>query len=171
MVNLILIGIVSVTVVIITLLIVMWLIAKSKGKIDIILDNYNYSPGDTINGKINLIIKKPVKAKELNIRLIGKRTDIRYNTQQRRNDINENTIFDFKQIIAGEKEYQPSEQTFDFKIKIPQDINKKIEGLFGNIVKTAQILSGSTTQIKWYLIANLEIPGINISKKVQVNIV
>ena len=48
-----------------------FIIAKSKGKIEIIPDKYQYSPGETINGKLRLIIKKPMISRELKINLIG----------------------------------------------------------------------------------------------------
>ncbi len=173
----IIIAIVIVLVIIIWL--ALWLIAKSKGKIEIVLSNYNYSPGDTINGKLNLIIKKPIKADELNIRLVGKRIDKNYrsgfNTTRNSRTSTSSTsyIYDFKQPIEGAKEYQPGQElSYDFQIKIPKNLltTPEITGVMGALAGTAQLLSGVRTMIKWYLIGSLEISGVNISKKVQINI-
>ena len=42
-----------------------------KGKINITIQKTNYAPGDTISGNAALTLKKPVKAKEVSISLIG----------------------------------------------------------------------------------------------------
>jgi hypothetical protein len=42
-----------------------------KGKINITIQKTNYAPGDTISGNVALTLKKPVKAKEVSISLIG----------------------------------------------------------------------------------------------------
>lgn len=43
----------------------------SKGKIDIVVQKFNYAPGDIISGNVALVLKKPVNAREMNISLIG----------------------------------------------------------------------------------------------------
>jgi hypothetical protein len=40
-------------------------------KINIVTKKTNYAPGDTISGSVDLTLKKPVKARELSISLIG----------------------------------------------------------------------------------------------------
>jgi len=45
-----------------------------KGKVDIIIPKTNFSPGDAISGNVVLTLKKPVKAREVNISLIGEQT-------------------------------------------------------------------------------------------------
>src|SRR4030043_1494025 len=45
-----------------------------KGRIDIIIPKTSFSPGDTISGNVVLAMKKPVKAREVNISLIGEQT-------------------------------------------------------------------------------------------------
>ena len=147
----------------------MWILSKMKGKIDIIPDSYNYSPGDTIKGKVKLLIKKSIKSNGLTVRLVGERIQKSYS----RGSSNTNTqyIYDFKMPIDGEKQYEPGPEIYyDFEMKIPSNITTKIEGLLGTLVNTAQLLGGASTQIKWFLIAELDIPGVNLSKKVQINI-
>jgi hypothetical protein len=42
-----------------------------RGKIDISIQKTKYAPGDTISGTVALTLKKPVKAREMTISLIG----------------------------------------------------------------------------------------------------
>ena len=170
-----LIGIViaAVIVIIIVTWLIMLLISKSKGKIEIILDKSNYSQGDTITGKINLTIKKPIKSKALSIRLVAigivsgeiRKGAIKPYGKSQVKD--ETKIFDFKQPVEGTKEYQPGQElNYDFKIKIPKDLEKSPR--LGPIIGAED---NQTTTIKWNLIADLDITGINISKKIPVNII
>ena len=78
-------------------------------------------------------------------------------------------IFDFSEPIEGPKEFQPNQElNYDFKIKIPQNLIKspQLTGVLGAI----ESLSMINTMVKWYLIADLDIPGIDISNKIQINI-
>lgn len=146
------------------------IISKSKGQIEIILDKYQYSPGETINGKIKLTIKKPMISKELKISLIGQQK-----IRSRRMNINKRTstneyknveIFNFTMPLHKQKEYSIRGQEIDFQIKIPENINSQEPRTLGFFS-----FSRRNFPIKWYLSADLEVPGINpYSKKVQINI-
>jgi hypothetical protein len=141
-----------------------------KGKIELKLDKYNYSPGETVTGNLVLKMKKPVSAKKLEIQLIAVRKTSSYTNKGRRT--NYRTIFDFKQPLDKEKTYS-GEKTYPFKIKIPIDVIGKIpEGTLGRVVKVAAALSGRSSNIKWYLKGNLNISGIlnDVNKKVQINV-
>jgi hypothetical protein len=167
--NLIAIIIAVIVVMALVIWLVMWLITKSKGKIDIVLKNYNYSPGDTINGKINLTVKKPIQSKGITIRLIGERIQRNYSRNStNHNSTNSQRIFDFKQPVEGKKDYQPGELNYDFNLKIPQNLinHPQLTGILGVIAN----MSTLNSMIKWYLIADLDIPGVDISKKIQINI-
>ncbi len=148
-----------------------YLISKSKGQIEIILDKYQYSLGETINGKVKLRIKKPMNSKELKISLIGQQKvkSRRMNMNQRTstNEYKNLEIFNFTMPLHKQKEYSIGEQEIDFQIKIPNNILNSQEpqtlGFFN--------FSRRNFPIKWYLSADLEVPGINpYSKKVQINI-
>ena len=144
-----------------------------KGKIEIQLNNYNYSAGDIIQGTVALSLKKPLLGKELSITIIGEQktsegigTNRSYSTR---------TIFDFKQPLDGQKEYPAGEQplVYPFKIKIPANLQTKTqlpEGALGNVLKVAQMFSGANSSVMWYLIARLDVKGFDITKKVQINI-
>ena len=47
-----------------------------KGKIDINIPKTDFLPGDKISGNVLLALKKPVKAREASISLIGEQTTI-----------------------------------------------------------------------------------------------
>lgn len=158
-----------------------------KGKIEIQLDKFNFSPGEVIEGTVALKLKKPVKAKELSIRIVGEQTTtqregvsigIGTNRGTQNTDSRTTTIFDFKQPLDGEKEYLAGEQptVYPFKIKIPanvlsQQTQAPQEGTLGTVLKVAQMVSGTSSRISWYLIASLDVPkAFDVSKRVQINI-
>ncbi len=138
-----------------------------KGRIDISIRKAGYARGETIAGNVTLTLKKPVRAKELTISLIGQ-----YETTQttprvgifpggKMGERTEYTDFKtttktvricaFKQPLDGESEYG-REREYPFEIKTQADIS------------TSPI-------IKWYLLAKLDIPrGPDISKEVGITI-
>jgi len=156
-----------------------------KGKIKVLIDNFNFSPGETVSGKISVELKKPILAKQLKIGLIGLETSTR--TQmgpgfgiggRRRSGISHqrtrNTVYSFYMPVGGEKEYSKGE--YQFEIKIPTDIlqekPKAAEGVGGALIKTAEILGGTVrSRVDWYLEAALDLEKkLDIKNKVQINI-
>jgi hypothetical protein len=149
-----------------------------KGKIEIQLAKYQFAPGEIIEGSVVLNVKKPTKARAVRIGIIGERIqssfDVGIGPSRNRTSSQENqTIFEFSQPLDGEKEYS-GDSSYVFKLKIPDSVvtQPKIgEGTIGTLVKAAQILSGDNSQIKWWIVANLDIPGgLDISKRVQINV-
>jgi len=145
-----------------------------KKLIDVILEKYNFSSGETIKGKISLTLDKTIHAKQLRVALIGERMSP---VNERRPDgkvysKQEKTyVFNFQMPLDGEKDYQQGEYTFE--IKIPSNVlqNIPLEGQLGGILKTFQTLSMTGSRISWYVEANLDIPmKFDVSKKVQINI-
>ncbi len=160
---------------IVVLLIVLWLVKRSKGKIEINLTNFQFSPGDVIEGDVVLKLKKPVQAKALKVGLIGIYQNTNYGKSPKgySRSSTKSYAFEFRQPIDGEKEYPSGDTSYHFKLKIPQDLLSSRafgDGALGTIVKSVQILSGNISSIKWYVEANLDMKGFNISRKVQVNI-
>ena len=146
-----------------------------KGKIEIQLKKHNLSAGEVVKGTVLLKLKKPLKAKELSITMIGeeKVSQISLKGQRSTKTIR---IFDFKQTLDREKEYSSAKPlVYKFKIKIPKNILSKQEipkGKLGTVIKTASFLLGAgRKQVHWYLLARLDVPwAIDINKKVQINI-
>ncbi len=156
------------------------------GSIDVKLSNFNYRPGDTIEGTVELKLKGPVKARELSITLaaisqgatstitIGGSSGARHHTSQNP----ERRIFELKNTLDGEKEYPagPEPLVYPFKIAIPQQIPNSSQmpqfpGEVGGAVTDLLKFLASGQQVKWYLIAKLDVPmSADVSKKVQINI-
>jgi len=145
-----------------------------KGKIEIQVPKFNFSPGETIDGNVILTLDKPMKAKGVTIELIGTKKSSSLNMSKGRHSSSKTTIFNFKQPLDGEKEYSASELKYKFQIKIPNDVlTQQAFGadIAGTLIKSAQILTGTSSRINWYLIARLDIPWkIDVSKKLQINI-
>jgi len=156
-----------------------------KGRINIIIQRTGYAPGDTISGNVTFTSKKPVKARELSISLIGEQqtTQVRGMTgsQGTSTSTRRIRIYDFKHQLDSEKEYSQG-QEYSFEIKIPADILSvrpqipELEGKLGQGLKLAQAAAAMTGAIpyqrtKWYLLAKLDIPGgLDIRKKADVTI-
>ncbi|HEU65245.1 MAG TPA: hypothetical protein ENN57_01100 [Chloroflexi bacterium] len=162
-----------------------------KGKINITMQKSHYAPGDIISGNVALTLKKTVKAREVSISLIGEhkttQTTPRAGGTMGGGGMSTSTttrtvrIYDFKQQLDGEKEYSQGGE-YRFEIKIPSDIMggrpqmTETEGKLGQVLKVAQTAAAMTgaipfQQIKWYLLAKLDVPrGLDISKKVDVTI-
>jgi hypothetical protein len=167
------------------------MIMFGKGKIDIAIQKSHYAPGDVISGDVALTLKKPVKAREVSMSLIGE-----HKTTQTTPQVGEPMggggmsmstttktvrIYDFKQQLDSEKEYSQG-QEYRFEIKIPADtlsmrpLTSEVEGKLGQVLKVAQATATMTgvipfQRIKWYLLAKLDIPGgLDINKKVDITI-
>jgi hypothetical protein len=163
----------------------------SKGKINIAIQKTYYTPGDIISGDVSLSLKKPVKAREVSISLIGEhkttQTTPRVGGSMGGGGMSMSTttktvrIYDFKQQLDSEKEYSQGRE-YHFEIKIPADTMSmrpqmtEQEGKLGQVLKVAQTAAAMTgaipfQRIKWYLLAKLDIPGgLDISKKVDITI-
>ena len=145
----------------------------SKGKMDIKIHKFNYTPGETITGTVMMNLKKPLEGRGVYIRLLGtEQITEGYGKNRRTRTI---TIFNFKQPLDGEKTYTSSPLMYDFEIMIPEDIFHKpqspeLEGVLGTALKAAEFLSKKRSTIRWHLIANLDVPGFDLKKKLQINI-
>ena len=162
-----------------------------KGKIDIAIQKSHYAPGDIISGNVSLTLKKPVKAREVSISLIGEHKTTQTATgvggpmggggMAMSTTTKTVRIYDFKQQLDSQKEYSQGAE-YRFEIKIPADtlsmrpLTSEVEGKLGQVLKVAQTAAAMTgaipfQRIKWYLLAKLDIPGgLDISKKVDITI-
>jgi hypothetical protein len=162
-----------------------------KGKINIAIQKTYYVPGDVISGNVALTLKKPVKAREVSISLIGEQkttqTTPRVGGAMGSGQMSTSTttktvrIYDFKQQLDGEKEYSQGRE-YHFEIKVPAQIMgagpqmSGPEGKLGQVLKVAQTAAAMTgaipfQRIQWYLLAKLDVPGgLDITKKVDITI-
>ncbi len=132
-------------------------------KISLILESYNYKPGDVIKGNIKLNLKKPIKARKMEVSFLGQRREqYRSDNRTRTRHVN---VFNFTMPLGPEKDYQ--NEKFDFEIKIPSDIIQqtktqhegKLDGKLGQIVSVGAALAGHRTYpIEWSIYAELDIP-------------
>lgn len=146
-----------------------------RGKIEILLERFNFSPGEVIKGKVSFELKKPVLARQLKITFAGLRTITRQIITSKGTPSTETKrdfIYHFEMPLDGEKEYLKGE--YPFEIKIPADVLQrapKPEGFLGTLLKGVKYLKGTTTRIDWYLEACLDIPkAFDIKKRVKINI-
>jgi hypothetical protein len=160
-----------------------------KGKINIALQKTHYAPGDIVSGDVALTLKKPVKAREVSISLIGEhkatQTGLGVGGPMGGGGMSMSTttktvrIYDFKQQLDSEKEYSQGRE-YHFEMKIPADTMSMRplmpEGKLGQVLNVAQAAAAMTgaipfQRIKWYLLAKLDVPGgFDVSKKVDITI-
>jgi hypothetical protein len=150
-----------------------------KGKMSILLPKSYYLPEEIISGDVKFELKKPVKAKEVSVSLIGEQKSTRVGSSFG-SGVSTTTdmvrVYDFTQQLDGEKEYSGNGE-YHFEIKIPADvIPAQPGGVLGTglkIVETAATIVGAIPhrQLKWYLSAKLDIPGgMDVSKKADITI-
>lgn len=144
-------------------------------KISLHLEKYDYTPGDTIKGKVTLKLKKPTKARKLEVSFIGEKIERQSGmgiggTSNNRRSTHRSYVYDFKMPLAGEKEYMKDE--YSFEIKIPSNIREaeqKLEGNLGAAVSTLKAISGVHSRIDWYVKAQLDVPmGLDVTKKQKI---
>jgi len=160
-----------------------------KGKINIAIQKFNYVPGDTISGNLALTLKKPVKAREVSISLIGKQLVTNTQDISRKGLImgdgamSEGTMrpvmpmMDRRRgsegIMIGTRSEKSTTtepvRVYNFKQQLDseKEYSQGQECYFFEMKIPADIL-GMRTQttgsiqsypIKWYLLAKLDIPG------------
>lgn len=155
----------------------------SKGKIDIIIPKAHYVPGDIISGNVSLNLKKPVKARQLCISLIGeyKSTTRQVGSDGVSSSSHTQRIHDFELQLDREKEYSQTLE-YPFEIKVPSDIQNAapqmpdVGGVLGKglqMVQAAGTMMGQIplNRVKWYLSAKLDISGgLDVKKKADITI-
>jgi len=145
------------------------MLGLGPGKIELIVDRTNFSPGEKITGTIKLSLKKPVSARALKIGVKAIKTE-RVSSGGKSSTRNI-TLCDSKKDLDGEKEYPAGDKDYQFEIDVPVGVGKgpQLDGTLGNVVKAASILGGRSSNVKWYLTANLDVPRkFDVSKKLQI---
>lgn len=160
----------------------------NKGTIEIVPDKYDYSPSETVTGKVKLALNAPTMAKKLSITLFAEETDtssqvgimmnnsIGAGTQTRRS-----TVFNVEIPLGGEQEYSAGEYPFSITIpaeQTPAQMQQALgDGVLGAMVGIAGALSAinptmRTSKRDWYLKADLDIPGMfnDVKNQVQINV-
>ena len=151
-----------------------------KEQITLMLEKYDYSPGDTIKGTVSLSLKKPLEGRKLFVGFIGRQVQRQSSISvanvamggggRNRGRSEYKTVYKFTMPLAGEKVYHKEE--YPFEIKIPSDVLQRsttptAEGKMGGAIKAAQMLSGISTRTDWYVHAQLDVPKKFDIKKSQ----
>ena len=129
-------------------------------KITLMLEKFNFNPGEIAKGTIAVNLKKSTYARKLQVSLIGTRK-VRKGTSTQWQK-----VYDFDMPISGEKEYQ--NETIQFQLPIPPDIlsartqQQAIQeglqnklGAAGGLISAVTVGAGNT---KWKIRAQLDIP-------------
>lgn|GEM_PF-1880182 len=150
---------------------------KSSKQININLEKTNFFPGDTIEGAVNLSLKKQRYAKALKVALI---VDAGFETFSRGETVyNSCNIYKDEIILDVEREY--FNESYPFRIKMPIDIFQKLEKLAAEsaIVMQKKYLDWAVNKgygnyiekNKWYVKASLDMPKkLDISSKLEINV-
>jgi len=129
-------------------------------KITLVLEKFNFNPGEIAKGNITINLKKSTYARKLQVSLIGVRRVRQGNSWKWQK------VYDFDMPISGEKDYQS--ERIPFQLQIPPDILKPQtsqqaiqEGLqdklgaAGGLISAVSVGTGVT---KWKIRAQLDIP-------------
>jgi len=141
-------------------------------KITLMLEKYNYTPGETIKGTVTLKLKKPTKARKFEVAFVGEKVERQTGmgvgpTAKSGRQSQRTYLYHFKMPLGGEGEYQTGE--YPFEIKIPEDVKQaeqKLEGKVGTAVSALKAVSGIVARVDWYVYAKLDVPmKLDVSKK------
>lgn len=129
------------------------------------LEKFSFKPDDTVKGIVNLSLKKPIKARKLEVALIGKiRTTHRDADGDTR--LEDKAIYDFTLPLDGEKEYQNGQYPFEIKIQPDilqasspgQQIHQELENKLGTLGSVLGQMVTGQKPIRWMIHAHLDIP-------------
>jgi hypothetical protein len=142
-------------------------------KISLTLEKYYFKPGDKIKGTVKLYLKKPTKAKKLEVSFIGTKKDIQTGmgigpTASDSRQTKTIKVYDFTLPLDGEKNYQ--EEEYSFELKIPEDIfqtAQKLNGKIGTAITALKTISGVYSSVDWCVKSELDVPMSLDVKKSQ----
>ena len=141
-------------------------------KMILTLENFNFYPGEKIKGTVNINLKKPMKARKLEVGLYGERRE-RHRGSDGKTHTKVVTVYDFVIPLGQEGEYQKGD--YDFEIPIPDDIlmigaRQRPQGALGAVTDIASALGGHREYpIEWFVKSQLDIPmKFDVSKKQKI---
>lgn len=139
-------------------------------KITLMLEKYDYKPGEKIKGTVKLNLKKPTTARKLEVGLFGEKKE-RYRSHDGKTHIRTVTVFDFKIPLGSEGEYTVGE--YPFEITIPSNIlsvdnRQNLDGKLGAAVDVLSTISGQRYYpVEWFVKSQLDVPMMFDVKKEQ----
>jgi sporulation-control protein spo0M len=141
-----------------------------KGKLNVILNKHDFTPGDIIEGKMILTVKRDFESKGAYVYLSAIQ-------QTRVNNSGKSTtrssiIYDFKLDLENERAYTKGEVVeFPFQLKIPLDVFTPTKTQ-QNIIKAVSFLTGDRYSIYWSVLGKVRVRRCltNITKKVRITV-
>ena len=139
-------------------------------KMILALEQFNFFPGETIKGSVSLNLKKPTKARKLEVALVGEQRE-RYRDRDGHNKTRTHKVYSFEIPLGQEQEYQSGD--FSFEIKIPDDIlmsgrgqHTRPDGALGAVTDVLGSLGGNRYDpVEWHVRSQLDIPmGLDVKK-------
>jgi hypothetical protein len=148
-----------------------------KGKIEIVLNKVNFTPGEVIEGTVKMQLNKPVKARGVFVTLFSGVTSQNINTFSKPGTIKSSSStkrgFEFTQPLDMEKEYPTQPVEYNFKINIPANNGNIAQGNdpMSGVINTVKLFTMGNQYTKWFVEAKLDVPGgFDLNKKVQINL-
>ncbi len=145
-------------------------------KMVLMLEKYDYKPGEAIKGTVKLQLKKPMNARRLEVGLIGRKIQQQSGISMGSGGVrhtkstNYVNVYDFKMPLGGEQDYL--EGTFPFEIKIPPNIlqnEPQLQGTAAAAMNVLKALGGVSSHVEWVVIARLDLPlkiDVSASQKI-----
>ena len=142
-------------------------------KITLMLEKYSFNPGEKVKGTITLNLKKPTYARKMFVSLEGMKKE------RHGNSTSWKKVYDFDMPISGEKEYQS--EKVQFELPIPPDIlnprsaqkamQNTLEDKLGGAGTVISALTVGTSNIKWKVIAQLDVPkSLDVKAKQEIQL-
>ena len=151
-----------------------WIIQKGKGKVEIELPNRRYDPGEKICGSVNLISRKELKIERFYVAL----------TCHKSGGVDEPDFQIYRQehnLAEAVTLRSGNNQRFEFSFLLPggedtQEMTELSKNIDGGIETVADVISAMRKYRKypgalhWALHAQVELPGVDISKVKSIRI-
>ena len=138
------------------------------GEIQIVLDRKEYSPSDTIKGKLLFRLESPVKARGVKLALFGERKEMHkhYTGKYASSHPVFVRVFHEKQVLSSKKSFKNGDEVqFSFKLPGGALFDVKKRGVL------ADIFASLEPKTNWYIVATLDLPlAFDISSKTRVNV-
>jgi hypothetical protein len=149
-------------------------------KMILMLEKYDFKPGDVIKGTVKIQLKKPMNARRLEVGLLGRRIQQQSSVHMGSGGVHHSkqtnymTVYDFKIPLDSEKEYQQG--TYPFEIKIPPNIlqsEPELQGTAATAINVIKALTGGvSSRIEWSVVGRLDLPmkiDVSVSQKIIIS--
>ncbi len=145
------------------------------GEMAITMKQFQFRPGDVIQGVVSISLAEPIKARGLFASLVARQRAVRLPRKSGEPvSSHRDTLFNFRKPLAQEGMF--TDGHYPFEIEIPPNIlQREIQppnGAFGDVVRAISFLSFMTRfPVEWRVEGILDLPWkINLRESVHVTI-